>query len=80
MLELSPLDRAFEQVPRDEFMDLAISFHDLLEDAVVTGLEASERVYRELGLVICHAVIRRQRRDLSDDDITFWKIVGGYER
>ncbi len=80
MTELSPLDRALDQVPPDEFVALAISIHDLLDDTVETGLDASERVLRELGLVICHAVIRRPRRDLSDDDITFWKIVNRYER
>ncbi len=75
---LTNLDRALDDVPPDELLGLASVFQDLHDSALDAGLEASERVLKEFGLVVGYAVGRRARRDLSDDDKTFLRSVDDF--
>ena len=75
---LTPLDRALDGLSGDEFLGLAQVFQELQESACDAGLEASERVLKEVGLVVAHAVGRRVRRDFTDDDRTFLRSIDDF--
>ena len=75
---LTDLDRALDDMSGKEFLGLMSVFEELHQSVLEADLEASERVLKELGWVFGHAVGRRARRDLSDDDKTFLRSVDDF--
>ena len=76
--ELTPLDEALDEMPAKEFLGLGLVFEELHESALEAGLEASERVLKELGLALGHSMRRGKCRDLSDVDKTFLLLVDDF--
>ena len=75
---LTPLDEALDEMPAKEFLGPGMVFAELHESALEAGLEASERVLKELGLLLGHSMRRGARRDLSDDDKTLLRSVDDF--
>ena len=76
--ELTEIERALDEMPAREFLGLGMVFEELHESALEAGLEASERVLKELGRLLGHSMRRDKCRDLSDDDKTFLRSVDDF--